>query len=645
MPDMTDMSGMKYFLSLLLLFSSYTFASEDLKKYVRVLDLLNTKSFSGGTGEVCVDQDQELMQKCAQELCGKPFENPSPALVDGNFDQYVQSDDMEKFNEIEGDLKSLLNESIDEKQKFISAFKKKLNDKEIKLDFNSFSNWDFDEQAHHLFIEHLDIAIDKRKPLAERITVSIQLPNNKSETYKKALDSFARFKEKQILEHFPTGVSQGLYEVKEAKEIFTRKWQNFYKKYKTLKQEDQSFLSDYDAKVLEINNKVQKGQLDNMHELVNDAYMYDFFKKTIEFTKTQKWPEVTLVCGEVACRQGVQEGLESANFQEMIGELEEKNSKDVIAREMANCKSEFASMSIKDYDTESFRALIPEVKQNLIKNVFGKYSTESSKAFEKYLDDELNFSLKPQPSDVENFITKVKEAAIEKNNFSELGALDLVRKLQRYISFGEINPFAELSLCKNSLSYAVWDAYSAQEYDLGSYAHAPDVDTDKDNIFISQFSCTHQSHGKGILAHELGHALSWRFSKNKLSSESYGEYKKLRTCAANLYKNASRLNGPASIRHENDTFTTEEDMADLISFMTYPTKSPLFACAFLGASMDGKSYADAELKNRYEFSFHSSPLLRALQEAIHKRVQLPQSCKEVVEKNKNKNNFRFEPCF
>ena len=102
-----------------------------------------------------------------------------------------------------------------------------------------------------------------------------------------------------------------------------------------------------------------------------------------------------------------------------------------------------------------------------------------------------------------------------------------------------------------------------------------DLDPEKDTIRVSMFSCTQHSHGKGILAHELGHALSWLFFKYRLSKPSYGKFMELRKCANTLYKKDKSDRKPALLVHEGDHYRTEEDTADLISFLAIPYVGPL----------------------------------------------------------------------
>jgi hypothetical protein len=83
-------------------------------------------------------------------------------------------------------------------------------------------------------------------------------------------------------------------------------------------------------------------------------------------------------------------------------------------------------------------------------------------------------------------------------------------------------------------------------------------------------------------------------------------------------------------------------MADVISYNSIDPTGPIFTCALIDTNSQGTKYKDLALMNKHKDDSHSSPLLRVLREAIYKKRTLSSSCKQVIEKNKEK--FRFWPC-
>lgn len=110
--------------------------------------------------------------------------------------------------------------------------------------------------------------------------------------------------------------------------------------------------------------------------------------------------------------------------------------------------------------------------------------------------------------------------------------------------------------------------------------------------------------------------------------------------------------------HKHDKYKTEEDTADLITYQVFQGDLNLFACNLFelykkGDAIEGPSEEYWNLcvvdpgyfsnTTHYNGAPHSEPLLRVIMEAIHKRMEFPDSCQRVVDIYSDRINF--EPCF
>ena len=97
----------------------------------------------------------------------------------------------------------------------------------------------------------------------------------------------------------------------------------------------------------------------------------------------------------------------------------------------------------------------------------------------------------------------------------------------------------------------------------------------KDIMRISLSMIANPFWGKHIMAHELGHVLSHFFVENKSHETSYAKYLELRQCSNNFTVN-KYSSSRTGFDHPHDHRKSEEEMADLISYLTFPDKSQLW---------------------------------------------------------------------
>jgi len=604
--------------------------------------------------------DEGIFRKCAMDLCGAPKNSPNAYILDFNFDQYVSDGVMKKFEEIEGKVKELAEAEIAKNNKLIEEFKKKYKNVGVKLDFSKWEPWEYETFTYWVFDEHLEVRVDKSLEHSKRLSITVKHPKRASNIFKRALDSYAKKKKYVIENSLSDGVYQNFYTFEEAKVKIKNKFDQMWKIFSDEKIKNPDFMeSDQEnLKIIEaLREKIVSVKYDDIFDLGETAHDLHDVNDRILFEKNGEWPgnENFYTCEEDKCRLGIQEYLNNKDYKKMYEQLEiNNNDKSLISDKLSYCKSQLAMNGLKDYDKEDFKKNIPEIKNLFLKNVFKDYKSSSQKDFELYLNNELNLSFegKKPPRDIDKFLKKIKnsyksfkEKSPLKINYTEKDAKFFVSELLGKLRGDAFKPLRKLYMCDSS-DFVAWDGFATKKMlaEDGTGAIGADTDLSKDNIFISMFSCSHHQHGQIILAHELGHALSWAYADKKLSEASYDKYKKIRQCATRLYTDGGNMYDSLIFSHEGDMRRTEEDTADLISYIAYPNKETLFECSLLEPSSNGETYKNVILNNKNDVSNgHSTSFMRILQEAIHKKKKLSKSCQNIIDKYKDK--YRFEPCF
>ncbi len=155
----------------------------------------------------------------------------------------------------------------------------------------------------------------------------------------------------------------------------------------------------------------------------------------------------------------------------------------------------------------------------------------------------------------------------------------------------------------------------------------------KGDLVVSPFSCEHVHLGKEIMAHELGHAVSYFIAFTPdMSTETKEGFKALRECSRQE-KRTTKFPGLFS-PHEGDKWTTEEDTADLFAYALSEDKENMIGCAL--AVPDGKDYTALGMKKSF-FDTHSSGIQRLMVELQYKNPgKITEACEEVIKRSKSK---------
>ena len=612
---------------------------------------------------------EDTLQQCALDLCGPP--NPetsfdSYSYFDSDISHLDRPDLIKKWQKEYQDLglREIMKNWVDEEMGSFKDLQKAFEERDISREsgFDYLKPEDYSKLGEILFYGYIETDIDENRPLSNRLTIHINLPEEASQQLKEGVESYAQDLKKKANSSFYNQTYYGIYTPQEAYTVLQSRWESVKKKYAQEKKSKGSFnvLNRISKQMDEMRTQIEQlaeeiknpsvgvyGIHSQKRILLEAAIAMKDLEETfkVETTGSRPKAEEQLLCRQKACQQGLKE---------MIGEVfdyygQSPSRKDIEDRYSVQCLSKF--VQFKQLEKELRKGLnIPDVQRDFSDKILKKFSKPTRESFENYINN--GFDMGPPMSTSQGLKTSLQ-------GFSSVteGGLPMANE-GFYKDKGNVELIFDMYYQKNALEYGndnpcTWffpegdDAFISSPSIFKSeegLSQQMEGMSSKGAINLSLFSCLHPHHGQGVASHEMAHLLSWLFMQNKLSEKSYGSYKKLRECATKRYKH---LKAPSiqSDTHENDQLKTEEDTADLISYLAVPDKKSHYSCALLSITAAGTQYKETDLLNNglKGFSPHSNSLLRVLFEAIHKRVELSSACKRVVEHYKD--DIDFTPCF
>lgn len=303
-----------------------------------------------------------------------------------------------------------------------------------------------------------------------------------------------------------------------------------------------------------------------------------------------------------------------------LQKLEDNNLDNKLLEEQAiKCLSNHIHYGILSERTNKFKGLLPEVQKDFLTNGLAGLSDHSKKSFEEYLKKNLALEF-----GVRSPLELLKESQL-------MDSIKIEKSLLKQVTDENptLNPFEHVAACESQLDVQMFDAFlylKKADKMIGIHADIAKKNK-KDTLFVSQKTCRHSEVGKGVVAHELAHALSYAFADKRLSEGSYKEYMEDRECATRQSNKSSEE--VYEERHAGDRSRTEEDTADLISFKTYQDSSVYGGCFLLN---NKAPYDKLNTKvPQYNFDTHSTSFVRLIREAIHKKIPAPTECHKVIE--------------
>ncbi len=589
--------------------------------------------------------------QCAKDICGESDSISSVWITNESSLKDLDPKIVKEVNKLVPAIEKVVEGAKRKNKLEIMQIQKSLKSNKREELFKSFSPTFKEELSSMLFGSFFEETIDLGRPKNEQFKLKLVKPIPNDPSFKKALDEYASNYEKYKQNDYQTIAEKNLYSDKELRELVSDQIKTNrleYNKYKSQLAKTTNESIERELTKLEKEN-LQSLKREDLLNLVSNSM---FIRMNISSAIPSAKLELTNPsCDSIDCQKAFFQYLDQLKFDQVAGSmLKDLDSLDLKKEAVNRCKAQLLVNSINETNEEKAKAVFEKVKIDIKSKTLKLFSEHSRKLLESYLDNELKFKSKmlnltgnERPSKVSSFATQAKSylqdvLEIEKDKkYDSLN--DAEMSLKKAIVFKEsgifIDPFSDdESPCQSKLSSTAWDAFlPVKTLDKEKLLPAELSHMDKtDQVYVSDFSCNHETIGKHAVAHEIGHAMNLFFAKNKLSESSAKKYKGMRQCVKGNYLNPITDQAFASpFVQEGDSVYTEEDMADLFAYHTYPDPKENFACSFLKPRIKDKGYLDLDIILD-EGDTHSTPFARAIIEANNKGA-LPLSCQKALKED------------
>lgn len=588
----------KFILSFIfLLISNFSFAVNT------ELNFLNQDAPSGPQ----VQCDENTIQQCAIDLCG-------PAVPE-NYRFGFTPIPTEQGNEnnvspaIQTRIRQAITANLERNKRIIENLRSTVAQAQFQLGFQSQTNFQSNYLANYLFEPFTITEVDLTKPLSERVALSFRFPPGTSEEMMAGVRSFGEAKKNYMITDTDAGLENNIYSMNEMRDIAREQW-------KTLKSLPPGRNKKTELDVL--NSRVM--QVDSLDENEVRFLLYKLSEaKKRAITSPRVYPRL---CPSGPCERALNISLlQDGKINAMIDRFEVATQNLTLIEPTINrCLSTFADNPSLSQQTQLFRDQLPQIIEQFISKSMDGFSQHSKDAFKSYLQEiHFNFGSRLSP--------EARLTAFEEFVARPISITDPFSTLTRFVNPISLvaNPFRDLYLCSDYASPILADQFVNEKG--GDRGEADDM-PGRDDITVSEFTCTHAERGRQTLAHEIGHALSHAFKKVTLSETSLAKFLSMRSCVTQSHP--SQGFPDVYRKHTGDNEFSEEDMADLLGYRFEPEGRPI-ACAYLFVNRRGTQYEDLSLSS--ETGGYSAPYLRLLKEASFPGNSLPASCQTVKSSN------------
>lgn len=583
------------------------------------------------------------MNECVFALCGSPAENKSVYITDKNFEQYVSPEIKKQISVLGPNLKKILDKERRTKLKNfedMQALLRGVNPDQWKPEFRA-------DMSYKLFKPYLSERIDFKKPYAERYVLEVKGEKNLSPEFKTQLLIYKERYEKFIKNDVNSFLEKGLYSDSEqrqiAKDRLVKMQKEFDRVLPSLNKGDKKNLGERLKSLVDDFDKMDEAEVDifliNLSFLENQIADYSSSSSLkIQRPSCDRSPFCTNALTKLIKDSKLIATIEGAKKEI----LDSRNQNRILNQ----CKAKIVSKLSVISDRKDAEKLVEDVKKDISKNVFSKFSAHSRKLLEDYFQNKIAISNKSafiafggsSPFERLKYWT---ESSL-KNDYESFPLTEEAALTNAFALSDGINDVNDSEICSPKFEANIYDSYlsydSIKNMSDGvkkAVAKLPP----KDHIFISPFTCHHELRGRSVVAHELGHAINHIFGTRKLSEESAKLYKKIRQCSTDNYVNFTPDRTFSA--QKNDGEKTEEDTADLLAYMAYPESGDLFSCAFIRPAINNKAYDELSFDNE-DGDPHSTPLYRLIMEAVNKKRTLPVSCERALAPFKDQ--LRLKKC-
>lgn len=581
---------------LFLALSSSVWGSEELLQGLAALNQQEVQNCSNMSNE-------ELSLQCAHEVCGSP-ENITIAVTPKNADKYLSPENQAKLKSLDSKLREYYTKINNDDKQFMLELEKRV----LSSSFHDISTWKEDDFQNFLpfLTKNIDLQIDYQAPVNQRKIKSLSFAGN---PFSKVHNEIAQ--NLSIIDHPFLALQLGVISAQELRPVLIERLGKI-------------------QEILKSQNKTITFNIENLKfglksGAKNNTEMIDLFYQLEAELKDKGIQSSKSLCGE-ECRKAVPGVLKNFKLSDFKKEQTQKNNLNIEDR-VALCKASFVNANVENTRFEEFKKIWPEVKNGYYKNVLPKYSAHSQGLLKNYLETSINFI--PSSQELKKFPDVDKALAFTPPSYQQKPTSYLMGKA---LSPSHFETHAEFDCPVITDKPLLWDAFASKDMLRSNPSFRPKgIDTGKDNILISPFSCEHTGVGKGIIAHEVGHAITHVMSREGMSKSSKKAYVDMRKCSSNQWKNHPKTQMKF---FDGDYLYTEEDNADIMSYMAINDQKSFFSCGVLYPTDSG--YKELKI-NPQPFDNHSPGIVRLIREIQYKAPdKMPATCQEIFKRNKDK---------
>lgn len=538
--------------------------------------------------------NDEVAALCVEEVCGDPNKNPV-IVTKETVDKFNTDEVRKKMDEAEA--------TIRQREKEVSAYMNFISEEQNKLKNLKDPNAIKDEDARDILKEIITDIKREHKLLqlanlgkSKDNTIKLKVPK-KSPYYEVYQDIISKI---SIDENLEFAIKAKVSPDNETQyKIYLAKAVQYQEEAKA-----RGLTPTYDfVRAIESAEKTNKKYI--------DALYVDMLHSARSLGISLEKP----VCNQ-ECKQSLITYLKKAPYFSPTKIVAEEQKKFGIEDSIAECRAAIAFNNIKAKDSQEIEKEWPKLIERLKDNTSLKFSDHSKGIILNKIEKDLTvmFNVPPMNNHIDPLAGSIRELETPAGTLAE-----------------------SYNLATNEVYYSVATQTprctkinkAATINDMVMYEPSQNNGT----LVVSPYSCEHAHLGKEIMAHELGHAVSYMIALTpEMSTETKANFKSLRECSRQD-KRTTKFPGLIS-PHEGDKWTTEEDTADLFSFALSKDKENFMGCALV--IPNGEEYQGLNMRKSF-FDTHSSGIQRLMVELQYKNPsKITEACGEVIKRSKAK---------
>ncbi|MES2527456.1 MAG: hypothetical protein V4598_10230 [Bdellovibrionota bacterium] len=571
---------------LLFLFSCSAFAQSD------VAPLLNVLENPTPDAQVCTQAD---FQSCVTALCGD--RTRYQRRQDADYEALYDAQAFGSLDSVRTRIRATLERQRQRNVDFARDMKTRIAAGTFTLNTESWDEFMWDDRAHAAFANNIEWDLDRNAPLDRKISYRLTGLEGRSPAFRSALEAYAR-EELRTRADLNTLLGNNLLTDDQLRETIA---------------ESQRIAGD--AVTPELRARLERGE--NLQSVAWDFYILRPREKQSKYT-----------CRTAECRTGLAREV-TTQLVPGLTRFEDSNLQpDFVDRHLPQCLSAFVQSAVRAPESEAMIASFPAMRENFLNTAMSNLSAHSRDAFKKYLEEEVDYSTNM----IQNPRTSLDSSFAEAGKpYPNVGTDILTRDAISSGPKDRMNPLLGLDVCVGPAFFES-DSFTPNpvivEGDSDGNTRVLTDPNRRDRISLSGFNCAHPDLGEGVFLHELGHALSFVLSKDRLSTSSKETFLNLRNCIRGAGPDL-----PGNERFPGDRRMTEEDMADFLAAKIPSTSPNPSSCQLI-------SEMNLMVMNNRE-SDHAPSMVRLIRDA-RARGALPPACQPIYQQYHSE--FRAESC-